>query len=141
MVRRAHTVTPRNYAPRSRALGLSALVVVAVAMFGGCIGGAQPVPPALESDPSVVADAGASDASRGSFSDGGPSASDAASPPPENDDLADFAGEHSATPNVVDRATDHGWRWYPFAPPAYFRDAGAPVADDLGPRDESVDAQ
>jgi len=106
----------------------------------GCIGGAQPVPPALEPDPTAVADAGAgSDASRGFFSDAGPRASDAAAPPPENDDLADFDGEQSATPNGVDRATDDGWRWYPF-PPLYFLDAGAPVADDLGPGDESVDA-
>jgi len=139
MVRRSLTVTPRSHTPRSGALRLGA-VVVALALFGGCIGGAQPVPPALELDPTYAADAGAaSDASRGFFDDAGPRASDAASPPRENDNLADFAGEQRATPNGVDPATDNGWRWYPF-PPLHFLDAGALVADDLGPGDESVDA-
>jgi len=138
MVRRSRIVTPRSRAPRSRALWLGA-PALALAVLGGCIGGAQPVPPALEPDPAFVSDAGASDASRGFFSDAGASARDADSPPAENDDLADFAGAQSATPNGVDRATDDDWRWYPF-PPLYFLDAGAPVADDLGPGDESVDA-
>lgn len=137
MVRRVRTVTPRSRAPRSRALGL----VVALAMLGGCIGGAHPVPPALEPDPMFAADGGASDASRGAFEDLGPSPIDAASPPPDTDDrFADFADE-SATPGVVDRATDNGWRWYPFPQSPYFPDAGAHIPADLGPGDDSVDAQ
>ncbi len=140
MVRRTRTVTPKSHAPRNRALPLCALVG-ALAMFGGCIGGAHPVPPALEPNPMYVADAGASDASRGSASDGGVRAIDAASPPPDNDNLADFAGEQSAMPNVVDRATDNVWRWYPFPPQPYLRDAGTAVPEDLGPSDYAVDAQ
>ena len=139
MVRRARTVTPRSHALRIRAL-CRGVLFGALAMFAGCIGGAQPVPPALEPDSMFARDAGA-DASRGFVDSGAMGANDAASPPPDDDNLADFAGERSATPDAVHRATDNRWRWSPFPPPQYFRDAGVPVADDLGTCDESVDAE
>ncbi len=94
----------------------------------GCLGGAQPVPPAL--DPiGTHADAGDRlDASGGFAADAGPTT------PSPDDRLSDFAGAGAAA-----ETGGLGWRWPLLAPPPWAPDAGAPSAADAAPAVDSGD--
>ena len=94
----------------------------------GCLGGAQPVPPAI--DPTgTLPDAGTGmDATAGFGADAG-----RATPTPD-DRLSDFAGAGAAA-----ETGGLGWRWPLFAPPPWVLDAGAPSAADAAPAVDSGD--
>lgn len=128
MVRRAHNATQKLLAALACCVLLSAAT--------GCIGGAQPVPPAL--DPDLARDASAAvDAGSGLYSDAGPfQASDAGAPmPPPDDSRAAFDSDTASA--AAGEATGIDWRWRVFAKPPWLGDAGAPDVADAGPRGES----
>lgn len=127
MVRRVATAMQKLLAP----LGCAAFLCV----FAGCIGGAQPVPPALH--PDVLADASVDFGGSASVEDAGVyPASDAGAPPPD-DTRTDF--ESTPAAGAADVA-GIDWRWRPFFAPPLSADAGVVDAPDAGPPDEAADA-
>lgn len=129
MVRRFRIAMHRLVAPLGGAGLLCALA--------GCLGGAQPVPPAL--DPMAGPDADI-DAARGGLEDAGSAPADAgAYPPSPGENLADFAGASSSRDSSGGLA-GIDWHWRVIGPAPWVIDAGAPTADAGGPRGDAADA-
>ncbi len=123
-------------APAQRRWGAAVLrFVLPVVLLGGCVGGAQPVPPALDPDFAAGRDAGPGAAS----TDGG--AEDAGAPAPLPDlDLEDAV--RGARPRLVPPAIGpRDWRSRDFAPPSPPADAGAPAAASTDAGDGASDAR
>jgi hypothetical protein len=105
-------------------------LVWAVVGATACLGGAQPVPPAL--DPPPVSDAGF-----GPFGDAGAAAVDAGAPPPDVDLAAFEDAVRSGAPPFAPRSTwPSGWRPGDFGPPSPPTDAGTPSP---APASEGID--
>jgi hypothetical protein len=125
-------VAARELAARVRVVAPLALLVSAVLGVTGCIGGAQPVPPAI--DPVPRADAG-----REPTGDAGTAAFDAGSPnPPPEVDLTGFEDSvrGGAPPFAPRPSWPSGWRPGDFGAPSGASDAGTPSP---APASEGVD--
>lgn len=126
---RRNAVAPDRRASWPLVAGIAALLGMAAGV-AGCLGGAQPVPPAV--DPAIRADAGS-----GPIGDAGATAVDAGVPPPEVD-LDDFAEDVRRAPPPFDPRPGWpiGWRPGDFGPPSTSSDAGVPSP---APASEGVD--
>jgi hypothetical protein len=104
----------------------------------GCLGGAQPVPPAL--DPTGSDLDGSVDLARGGYDgDAGTAAPDGGAMPPSTDCFAGVAEADSAR-DSVGAAAGVDWHWRTTGPAPWAVDAGLPTVDAAASRGDAADA-
>jgi hypothetical protein len=129
MVRRVRHVIQRLLAPL---VGVGLLGLLA-----GCLGGAQPVPPALE--PTGVDLDGSVDLARGGYDGDGGSEPDANAAPPSTDCFAGV-GEADPARDAVGAAAGVDWHWRTTGSAPWAVDAGVPIADAAASGGDAADA-